>query len=242
MEGGATHGRWQCLSRSPLRRCPLLGRPAQDDSVSDARSTDVKRKTRTIATSSPPSAWFSTTHQTSGVNPVHIPPKARTASSKPRFSNALRIGEDRRTPENEKRSEGTESWRLRAQREGEFLRNWREGDLGESGVAAGVGADEEGLLRTHSNHAPASPLLKQAARIAAKPLVGSCERDTWRVGEGLGSDDSSWTMATPVVRRMREIHFWTERERRKKRMEKMAVVRSLSCVATSVSMTPPAKK
>lgn len=35
-------------------------------------------------------------------------------------------------------------------------------------------------------------------------------------------------MATPVVRRTREIHFWMERDRRKKRIEKMAVVRSLS--------------
>ncbi len=40
---------------------------------------------------------------------------------------------------------------------------------------------------------------------------------------------SSWTIATPTVRRTSENHFADESECLKNRIEKMAVVRSLSC-------------
>lgn len=41
-------------------------------------------------------------------------------------------------------------------------------------VVAGGASSSEGRFRTHSNHAPASPLLTHAARIAANPSLGSC--------------------------------------------------------------------
>lgn len=43
------------------------------------------------------------------MNPVHMPPNAHIAPSTPRFSYALRIGDESRTPEKEKSSDGTES-------------------------------------------------------------------------------------------------------------------------------------
>lgn len=148
------------------------------------------------------------------------------------------------TPASENMREGTESWRLRAQSEGELSRNLGvedEGDVGVLGAGeedvgvpgAGVpDAEEEGGgglddLRTYSNHPPASPLETHAARIAAKPTRGSC---LCVVEEVIGAEgvESSWTIATPAVRRNRANHFVRESDRRKNSNEKSAVVSSLS--------------
>jgi hypothetical protein len=78
----------------------------------------------------------------------------------------------------------------------------------------------------------------QARKIARKPFFGS-----WFASLSFGiddvfeeggedtrekEDDSSWTIATPRVRRKRENHFLRETRVWKKTMEKRAVVRSLS--------------
>lgn len=91
--------------------------------------------------------------------------------------------------------------------------------------AAGTGSGT-GALRTYSNHPPARPDDTHAARIAASPTRGF-----WRTSrEGVVGwrTPSSWTVATPTVRRKRESHLVRESERRKKRTEKRAAVRSLS--------------
>lgn len=41
-------------------------------------------------------------------------------------------------------------------------------------LVVGGASSSEGRFRTHSNHAPASPLLMHAARMAANPFLGSC--------------------------------------------------------------------
>lgn len=101
---------------------------------------------------------------------------------------------------------------------------------------AGEGVEAAGDFRTHSNHPPARPLEMQAARIAARPTRGSwlCVSAVLEEEEG---EESSWTMATPAVRRKSENHLVRVRERWKKRREKSAVVRSLSyrLISTAIS-------
>lgn len=88
------------------------------------------------------------------------------------------------------------------------------------------GGGAEGDLRTCSNQPPARPEEMHAARMARRPILGS-----WGVEEVEGGGwrtPSSWTVATPMVRRKSESHFVRLRERWKKMTEKRAAVRSLS--------------
>lgn len=121
---------------------------------------------------------------------------------------------------------------MRAQREGEPDRSFgaaNEEDGEEAGgeVEGGAGLGE-GDFRTYSNHPPAKPLETHAARIAAKPSLRSCTCGCFGALEGEVGVESSWTIATPAVRRKSENHLVLESDRRKKSREKRAVVSSLS--------------
>lgn len=147
-----------------------------------------------------------------------------------------------KTPAKENASEGTASCKFLAHSEGVvFVLGFDEGLAppplpllleAEPLVVGGASSSSEGRFRTHSNHAPASPLLMHAAKMAANPFLGSCAAASRRC-DLLRPPDvsvvSSWTIATPTVRRTSENHLADESECLKNRIENMAVVRSLSC-------------
>lgn len=81
-----------------------------------------------------------------------------------------------------------------------------------------------GVFKTYSNQPPARPEEMHAAMMAMRPILALPPFGV----EGVLVTPSSWTVATPIVRRKRENHFRGERVRRKNITEKMAAVKSFS--------------
>lgn len=96
----------------------------------------------------------------------------------------------------------------------------------EDAAAVEVDVDD---FRIYSKYPPANPLVKQAMRIAARPIRVSSLPVPCVIGVvALGPILSSCTMATPAARRKSANHLTTESDREKKRTEKRAEDSSLS--------------